>query len=117
MTEGAKTLIKWLSTNAVTTYQEPVSKSATLPYISLNYTEAPSNESSVQQLTIWTRSDSSYSEAYRYADKISQILGDQGTVVDGLYITKGSPFVQNRLDDVGTIRAVYMTLSVKNLNG
>jgi hypothetical protein len=120
MTDGAKTLIKWLNSNVLTSYQEPVSSSASLPYISLNYTEAPTNESSSQSLTIWTRNDSSYSEAYGYADKLSRLLGDQGVIITNedtkLYVSKGTPFVQNRLDDTETIRAVLVNVVVTNLN-
>jgi hypothetical protein len=120
MTDGAKALIKWLKANVVTAYQEPVSSSASLPYISLNYTEAPTNESSSQSLTIWTRNDSSYSEAYGYADKLSSLLGDQGVIITNedtkLYVSKGTPFVQNRLDDTETIRAVLVNVVVTNLN-
>ncbi len=120
MTDGAKTLIKWLNSNVLTSYQEPVSSKAKLPYISLNYNEAPTNESVLQSLSIWTRNDSSYSEAYEYADKLSKLLGDQGTIVkDGdtsLYLSKGSPFVQNKLDDTETIRAVLVNITIQNLN-
>ena len=120
MTGNAKALIKWLNANVLTTYQEPVLSSTALPYISLNYSEPSTNENAIQQLTIWTRNDSSYADAYKYADKLSKLLGDQGTIITDddtkLYVAKGSPFAQNKLDDTETIRAVLINVVVTNLN-
>lgn len=116
MTNGAKTLIAWLTQNVLKTYQEPISTQATLPYIGLSYVENNFSETTLQQLTIWTRSDGSYKEAYEYADKLNDLIGEQGVLIGDdvkFYITKGSPFVQNRLDDTKTIKAVLVNLNVK----
>lgn len=121
MTNGAKLLIKWLKENVLNTYQEPVNSNASLPYISLSYVENEFASQTAQQLTIWTRSDASYQEAYSYADKLSKLIGESGVLVKDndlgtIAIYKGSPFCQNRLDDTTTIRAVLVNLLVINYN-
>jgi hypothetical protein len=116
MTAGAKALIKWLKEKVLVAYAEPVSTAASLPYISISYSEGDFSESINQSLTIWTRSDASYAEAYGYADKLSKELGEQGAIIKDddsgavFYVTKGSPFVQIRLDDTKTIRAVLANI-------
>lgn len=120
MTNEVRAIIKWLKENVLTAYQEPVSSKASLPYISLSSAFGGFNDDSLQQLTIWTRSDGSYESAYHYADLISAAIGDQGVIITNgdtrLYLTKGSPFSQNRLDDTTTIRAVLVNVIIKNLN-
>jgi hypothetical protein len=120
MTDGCKALLAWIkSVTGLPAYAEPVSIVAELPYVSLSYQESGFGVDGNQSLTVWTRSDASYSEAYGIADLISQALGDQGAVADGgtLYIRKGSPFAQNRLDDTKTIRAVLINLTVTYYGG
>ena len=117
MTNEAKLLIKWLNeVTGIPAYQDPVSSEAKLPYISLNVSIGDFATATLQQLTIWTRSDSSYAEAYNYADKIEKALGNVGVLADNddciLWIKKGSPFAQNKLDDTTTIRAVLMNLEI-----
>jgi hypothetical protein len=118
MTQGAKSLLSWIKeTTGLPVYAEPVSAAATLPYISITYNESGDyGGDTAQSMTIWTRQDASYKEAYDYADKVSKALGEQGEVYTGddcmMYIRKGSPFVQNRMDDVKTIRAVLVNLVV-----
>mgnify|MGYP001013361750 CR=1 FL=1 len=116
MTNGAKALIAWLNENVITSYQEPVPGFAVLPYASLGYVEGEFAEPVLQQITIWTRSDSSYASAYSYADTLSELLGENGVLLDGtgikLWIKKGSPFVQNRNDDELTVRAVLINLEI-----
>lgn len=115
MTEGAKALIGWLNKNVIDTWQEPVTDKP-LPYASLGYIEGEFAEPVLQQITIWTRSDSSYASAYSYADTLSELLGENGVLLDGtgikLWIKKGSPFVQNRNDDELTVRAVLINLEI-----
>jgi hypothetical protein len=123
MTDGAKALLGWIkSTIGIPAYAEPVSLAAELPYVSMSYQEGGDyGADTIQQLTIWTRSDASYKKAYDYADKLSLALGDQGAIIKGdecaLYVRKGSPFVQNRLDDTKTIRAVLVNLIVSYYGG
>lgn len=117
MTGGAVCLLGWLkSVTGLPIYAEPVSTAASLPYISISYAEGDYGEDVAQSLTIWTRQDASYIESYEYADKISDAIGNQGAIASGLncslYMRKGSPFVQNRMDDVKTIRAVLVNLVV-----
>ena len=121
MTNGAKLLIKWLNNNIIKTYQEPVNSNASLPYISLSYVENEFGNDTAQQLTIWTRSDASYQEAYSYADKLNSLIGEGGLLIKDdelgtMVIYKGSPFCQNRLDDVKTIRAILINVIAKYYN-
>jgi hypothetical protein len=115
MVNQATALIAWLNT-ILTTYQEPVPDTAVLPYISLGFEQPRNAEPVNQQLTIWTRSENSYAQAYGYATAIETALGEVGIIVDGanckLWIKKGSPFVQNRNDDERTIRAVLVNLEI-----
>ena len=115
MVNQATALIAWLNT-ILTTYQDPVPDTATLPYITLGFEQPRNAESVIQQLTIWTRSENSYASAYGYANAIETALGEVGIVVDGvnckLWVKKGSPFVQNRNDDERTIRAVLINLEI-----
>jgi hypothetical protein len=115
MTNQATALIAWLNT-ILTTYQEPVPDTATLPYITLGFEQPRNAEPVNQQLTIWTRSENSYAAAYGYANAIETALGEVGIVVIGvnckLWVKKGSPFVQNRNDDERTIRAVLINLEI-----
>ena len=116
MTDGARLLIKWLTDNVLVTYQEPVSSKAKLPYISLGYTDGNFGEPYVQQLSIWTRSDSSYSQAYQIADKLDKLIGDNGILIKDekttMWLKRGSPFMQNRNDPDLTIKAVFVNLEI-----
>lgn len=117
MTDGAKTLVKWLNDNVITSYQEPVSASAQLPYASFSYAESEMAVDTLVSVSIWTRS-TSYAAAYSYADKIDELLGkgDEGIIIAGedcyLKIRRGSPFVQNKNDEDDTIRAVLVNLII-----
>lgn len=120
MTDGAKMLIKWLSDNVLKAYHEPVYEKTELPYISLAYSESDWSDSTNQQITIWSRKDSTYSEAFGYADTLSDLIGTAGVLLSNddckLYITKGSPFAQPLMDDTKTIRAVVVNLNIKLYN-
>lgn len=115
MTNQTTALINWLN-GFLTTYQEPVSDTATLPYISLDTQVARNYTTVIQGLTIWTRSENSYADAYHYADLIESTIGEDGVIVNGtnckLWIKKGDPFCQNLNDDDRTIRAVYINLEI-----
>lgn len=117
MTEGCKSLIKFLKDSLSTSvYQEPVSSQAKLPYVSLSYSESDFAVPTLQSGTIWTRDDSSYGEAYAIADELGIAVPTQGTIVSSdkgvLWVKRGSPFTQNRLDEETNIRAVAFNLEV-----
>lgn len=117
MIDGAKALVAFLnSIGSTPAYQEPVSSQASLPYIAFGYIQGDFSESYIQQLTIWTRSESSYQEAYEIGDQIAKAVPIQGVLykTDGatLYIKRGSPFMQNQRDETTTIRAVLVNLEI-----
>ena len=117
MTDQTKAIIRWLSdTVEIPVFQEPINSNQPQPYISLGSSVGDFSSAINQQITIWTRSDSSYEEAYRYTDLISERLGDSGDITKGneciLWIKKGSPFAQNKIDNEKTIRAVLINLEI-----
>lgn len=117
MTEGAKAMVAFLNKVVkIPAYQEPVSTQAKLPYISFSYMQGDFSESYMQQLTIWTRSEASYQEAYQLADKLAAAVPIQGALYTAegttLYIKRGSPFMQNQRDETPTIRAVLVNLEI-----
>lgn len=113
---STKALVTYLSTFAKT-YNARIlpQTNPVFPNICFNGENRAFAEHFIQPLTIYTKS-TSYKQARGIADLIADDIGEGGKLLKGSWgsmaIYKGSPFCQDKKDEDGTIRAVYVNLEI-----